>query len=106
MVRGRALFAIIAAILAMLYPAGAATAALACAVPQMSANAPKDADCDGDQKVRDCALHCAPMCAAVAVPVPEASSPDVAGPPRLSWGDEFAARLKHIGPEPPPPRAK
>lgn len=106
MVRRRALFGIIAAVLAMLYPAGAATAALACAVPQVSANAPMNHDCEGDQKVHDCALHCAPMCAAVTVPAPEALSPDVPGSPRLSWGNELPASPKHIGPEPPPPRTR
>ena len=104
MVRKGAFFGIIVAVLAMLYPAGAATAALACAVP-MSANAPMDDDCDGDQKIGDCALHCAPMCAAVTVLAPEASSMDVPGSPLLSWGNGLPARPKPTGPEPPPPRA-
>lgn len=106
MVRSGAFFGIIVAVLAMLYPAGAATAALTCAVPQMSANAPMEPDCDGDQKVHDCALHCAPMCAAVTVPAPEASSSDVPGSPRLVWANELLARPKRTGPEPPPPRAR
>lgn len=102
----RAFFVIIAAILAMLYPVGAAAAALACTVPQLSANAPMNHDCDGDQKVPDCALHCSPMCAAVTAPALEASSSDVPGSPRLSWVNELPVRPKPIGPEPPPPRAR
>ncbi len=101
----RTLFGIIAAALAVLYMAGATTAAFACSVPQVTANAPMSSDCDGHQKVRDCALSCALVCIAVA---PTAAQALDAGP-RPSSGsvprDPAAARSIHTAPEPPPPRA-
>ena len=103
MIRRRALFGLIVAALAMLYTAGATTAAFACAMPSTTAAAPMDPDC-GDHSVHhDCALACAPMCAAIAPDPSEADTSELTVQVAF-WSRSVSASAVHIGPEPPPPR--
>lgn len=103
MSRNRALISFVLTIFASLFLAGAAGAALACATPvTVMVVCGQDSDCDR-QAAHDCALACAPMCAAV-----EPSDSRPASLAKLvSTYFPAGARdwvLGFSGPDPPPPR--
>jgi hypothetical protein len=100
----RGLLGMLIAALTMFFMAGSATAAVSCASPMMEIAMPtrSSSDCPGP-KSHDCALACAPMCAAVAPQLTEVSPP---APTAASYHaepvDEWTALAPRL--EPPPPR--
>lgn len=105
MIRSRALFGVLVAALTVLYTAGATSAAFACAEQFTTAGAPMDYDCGNNTACYDCALACAPMCAAIA---PAPSETDTVGlaVPISFWNKIASVGGLHNGPEPPPPRLR
>lgn len=98
-------FCVIVAALDMLYPAGATSAAFACARLFPAADAPMDHECDDITLHQDCTLACAPTYAAIA-PVPlETGTPELAV--QISfWNKVASVSALLTGPEPPPPRIR
>ena len=103
MTRSRALFKLVVAALAIIYTAGATDAAFACAMSSITSGVPTDLECGDNSAHRDCALTCAPMCAAVASVATELVFPEPTSPNRCP-GLNVCVSGARIGPEPPPPR--
>lgn len=103
MIRSRALFYLIVGALAILCTAGTTTAAFACSMPLVAKGAPIDPDCGHRSADHDCALACAPLCAAVG-PVPLVVDTTQATVKAAFWNRVVSANSLRVGPEPPPPR--
>ena len=97
------LVAIVAATAAALFGAGSTAAAVSCEAPKLTAAQCIDSRCDSSPVSRDCAMACAPKCAAVVPALAPMANP---GPPLAiaTAIKRHQLATRHIGPEPPPPR--
>lgn len=99
MLRLARLLRLLIAALALSFVVGSATAGVQCATPMGM-----PAGCPDTHKAHDCALACAPMCAAIK-PMPAQVAQPIAPMPVFSAVTTAALPTCHIGPELPPPRA-
>lgn len=105
MFAGWPLFRFSIALLALAYAAAAPAAASIACTPAAGEGCavPSEGKCSDNGMAQECALACLPLCGAVVPQMPDETSSRFGRlPPQAAIATPLP--LRHVGPEPPPPR--